>query len=149
MTLPNIDELIEKEWRCFFCDEVFTDPNLARDHFGHGGFWEPGCVQKMVQSDKSIRAELVRTEQYYRDALRQRDEAAAALSTLQEQKSKLEEALKPFADEADEWGHLVPDDHFPLCVEMGHTNGRYYGSAAKYAVGDLRRARALLSGGGE
>lgn len=60
---------------------------------------------------------------------------------------RLEAALRPFADEAAMWGDLVPDDHAPLCVEMGHTDGAYYGSAAKYTVGDLRAARAELEDG--
>lgn len=28
------DESVTKEWRCFHCDEVFTDRNAAADHFG-------------------------------------------------------------------------------------------------------------------
>lgn len=74
----------------------------------------------------------------------------AALDRAEARVANLEAALRPFGDEADAWGHLVPDDHAPLCVEMGHTDGRYYGSAAKYTVGDLRRARAALADkGGE
>lgn len=61
------------------------------------------------------------------------------------ERDKLREALKPFAKEADAWGELVPDDHAPLCVEMGHTNGAYYGSSAEYTVGDLRIARQALA----
>ena len=64
---------------------------------------------------------------------------------LQAENERLRAALEPFASEADMWGDLVPDDHAPLCVEMGHTDGRYYGSAAKYTVGDLRLARAALA----
>ncbi|MCX5495418.1 hypothetical protein OSH11_11930 [Kaistia dalseonensis] len=58
---------------------------------------------------------------------------------------RLREALKPFAAEAAEWGDGVPDDHRPVFVEMGHWDARYYGSAAKFTVGDQRRARAALS----
>lgn len=39
-----------KSWRCFHCDEVFTDPEAAREHFGDLGLsvgvvvWdEPAC----------------------------------------------------------------------------------------------------------
>lgn len=28
-------------WRCFHCDEVFTDPKSANDHFGDGGGCDP------------------------------------------------------------------------------------------------------------
>jgi hypothetical protein len=36
MTTPSIDELAKAavEWRCFHCDEVFTEPEAAQDHFG-------------------------------------------------------------------------------------------------------------------
>ena len=67
------------------------------------------------------------------------------LAALRIENERLRAALEPFASEADMWGDLVPDDHAPLCVEMGHTDGRYYGSAAKYTVGDLRLARAALA----
>lgn len=71
--------------------------------------------------------------------------AASPPATSQSEGEPLRAALKPFADEADMWGELVPDDHAPLCLEMGHTDGRYYGSAAKYTVGHLRAARAALA----
>jgi hypothetical protein len=69
-------------WRCFFCDEHFTDETLARDHFGFLG-WEPGCVNKLVQSDQSRRAELVRTEIAFRKAIAERNEAREALAKLE------------------------------------------------------------------
>lgn len=28
------DEIVAREWRCFHCDEVFTDIDAAADHFG-------------------------------------------------------------------------------------------------------------------
>jgi len=34
---------IGREWRCFHCDEVFTDPQLARDHFGAEQLATPVC----------------------------------------------------------------------------------------------------------
>ena len=58
--------------------------------------------------------------------------------------AKLEAALKPFADDVESWGSAVPDDHVPVQIEMGHWDARYYGSPAKYNIGDLRHAKALL-----
>jgi hypothetical protein len=65
-------------------------------------------------------------------------QTSAALSTLQEQKRKLEEALKPFA----RIPVLSPDAEDRDLV-------LYKNGGASITVGDLRRARALLSGGGE
>jgi len=55
------------------------------------------------------------------------------------------EVLRILAAEADEWGDAVPDDHRPVYVEMDHWDARYYGSPSRFTVGNLRRARALLS----
>jgi hypothetical protein len=68
-------------------------------------------------------------------------EKAARVKALEE----LREILQPFAAEADMWGDSVPDDYAPLCVEMGHTDGRYYGSPAKYTLAHLRKIRALIT----
>lgn len=32
------------EWRCWFCDEVFTTPGEAGDHFGAKQTDTPGCL---------------------------------------------------------------------------------------------------------
>lgn len=32
-----------KQWRCFFCDEVFDDKEAARLHFGNEQMGEPAC----------------------------------------------------------------------------------------------------------
>lgn len=37
------------EWRCFHCDEVFTDPDLAGDHFGIGECDVPACQLNAVE----------------------------------------------------------------------------------------------------
>lgn len=68
------------------------------------------------------------------------------IETLEARIAELENALRPFAKEAGEWGDLVPDDHYPVFVEMGHWDARYYGSKAKYSVGDQRHARRVLNG---
>jgi hypothetical protein len=40
------------EWRCFFCDEVFTDEKAAANHFGDTICSEPLC--KLAQVDGGI-----------------------------------------------------------------------------------------------
>ena len=54
-------------------------------------------------------------------------------------------ALEPFAAEVDSWGDQAPRDHHPIIVECGHFDARYYGSPAKYTIGDLDRARATIA----
>lgn len=33
-----------KKWRCFHCDDVFTNPKHAAAHFGYDELQTPGCV---------------------------------------------------------------------------------------------------------
>ncbi len=40
---PPSQNDVERSWRCFHCDEVFTDKNAAREHFGSTELDEPGC----------------------------------------------------------------------------------------------------------
>lgn len=42
-TIESSDAHHELSWRCFHCDEVFTDADKARDHFGDG----EGCDPEM------------------------------------------------------------------------------------------------------
>ena len=55
----------------------------------------------------------------------------------------LESALKPFAEEAENWHDDVPDDYRSLCTEPG-SETVHPGSETAFTVGDIRRARALL-----
>ena len=34
---------VPKEWRCFHCDEVFTEHKAAQEHFGHSVLCVPVC----------------------------------------------------------------------------------------------------------
>lgn len=38
-----------RHWRCFHCDEVFTDRKLAADHFGDTENETPGCLIEQVE----------------------------------------------------------------------------------------------------
>lgn len=41
-------------WRCFHCDEVFTDRQAAVDHFGISENDKPGCVVALTETQKAI-----------------------------------------------------------------------------------------------
>ncbi|CAN7302559.1 hypothetical protein LJR231_001544 [Phyllobacterium sp. LjRoot231] len=55
--------ITSQEWRCFHCEEVFTDPAAARDHFGSHEVCEPICcmsaadVREMEREIERYRAE--------------------------------------------------------------------------------------------
>lgn len=40
-----------KEWRCFHCDEVFTDESKAREHFGE----TPATISACQPKDDIVR----------------------------------------------------------------------------------------------
>jgi hypothetical protein len=47
----------EIPWRCFHCNEVFKDADLAADHFGTDWFCEddgPACIQMLTEGEKAI-----------------------------------------------------------------------------------------------
>jgi len=55
MTIPQTNkELVEaaKEWRCFHCDEQFTDPTEAMEHFGDQLYDTPAC--QLTKDEKGL-----------------------------------------------------------------------------------------------
>jgi hypothetical protein len=49
-----------KQWRCFFCDEVFTNSKDAYDHFGDEsvcGSDVPACVDPLRADEKALMKE--------------------------------------------------------------------------------------------
>lgn len=53
-----MNENLNKEWRCFHCDEIFTDYNSARVHFGDSIVCTPLCQMsgQMVRNiEESLR----------------------------------------------------------------------------------------------
>ncbi len=74
----------------------------------------------------------------------------ARIAGLEAEVERLREALRPFAEEVDEWATSVPDDALVFscaddgmeCEECGAESDRLYQG---HTLGDLRRARALLS----
>lgn len=68
------------EWRCFHCDEVFTDPADARRHFGS----DPLSMSACTISDTSLLEQLRHAEELN--------------TTLFRQKLGLERALQDIAE---------------------------------------------------
>jgi hypothetical protein len=46
--------MTRKTWRCFHCEEVFTDVAAAREHFGRDQGEEPGCLLRMQPGDAPL-----------------------------------------------------------------------------------------------
>jgi Zn finger protein HypA/HybF involved in hydrogenase expression len=83
-----------KEWRCFHCDEVFTDEAAARAHFGSYGpriLSEPACQidaaeyrameRRMADynaEDADIHRQMARMEHEHKTALRREEEKGYA-----------------------------------------------------------------------
>lgn len=42
------------QWRCFHCDEVFTDRQSAQDHFGLDDIEPPACIQVLTEGERAI-----------------------------------------------------------------------------------------------
>lgn len=57
---------LEREWRCFHCDEVFTDEHCAREHFGKYENQVPACQIK--GSDRGLLGALREAENDAADA---------------------------------------------------------------------------------
>lgn len=60
-----------KEWRCWFCDDVFTDEQSAKEHFGAvehfadtGEGKPPACVSPLRTDEKARMAEVVREREH-------------------------------------------------------------------------------------
>lgn len=41
-------------WRCFHCEDVFTDPVAAAAHFGTGEQHQAGCIEKLSAPEKNL-----------------------------------------------------------------------------------------------
>lgn len=48
------DSVRETAWRCFHCDEVFTETDAAADHFGAAEGERPACVAMLTETEKAI-----------------------------------------------------------------------------------------------
>ena len=44
----------EGRWRCFHCNEVFTDVDKAQEHFGAPGEYRPNCADRSPLRDRLL-----------------------------------------------------------------------------------------------
>ena len=77
--------MASKQWRCFFCDEVFTSKSDARIHFGAEGCTSdvPACIDPLRQDEKARMTELREAQMYAaqcRDEAQQEEERADNLA---------------------------------------------------------------------
>jgi hypothetical protein len=98
----NLRAAAPKEWRCFHCDEVFTDEAAAREHFGSYGpriLSEPACQidaaeyrameQRMADynaEDADIHRQMARMECEHKTALRREEEKGYARGVADQRK---------------------------------------------------------------
>jgi hypothetical protein len=81
-----------KEWRCFHCDEVFTDAALAREHFGsdeYEMFDPPGCVDPLRTDEKARLKELRDAREHAIQMQHEANENAEAVGTLESFRSEI------------------------------------------------------------
>lgn len=103
------------DWRCFHCDELFTDRRLAADHFGGSLDAEPACQIK-AGAERSLVAALRRVERELEEARHAiNDESTEAAKAYYAQQRRHYEQLTA----AEEAGY-----------ERGLADGRSEGRAA-------------------
>ena len=88
----------EKHWRCFHCDEVFTDEETARNHFGDHEGQTPAC--KLNTFDRGLLEALRRQERDNIEAWdRISSETVEAVSAMHGMHARFERNLR-LVDEA-------------------------------------------------
>lgn len=110
-----------KKWRCFHCDEVFTDPALATDHFGHNQTQEPICQVNAVKFREM--EELVRRYQdedtdLHRQIHRMQSDHQVAL--IREEEKGYAKGLQ---DGRAFYKHLSPDEASNIIQESWNQRG--------------------------
>lgn len=81
-----------KEWRCFHCDEVFTDQKEAFRHFGHDDYCaqdDAGCVSPLRTDEKLRLAELRDAQEAAEQFRRERDAQEERLDFLEGQYAEI------------------------------------------------------------
>lgn len=65
----------ELSWRCFHCDEVFTDRAAAQEHFGSDEWQVAGCILKLNEGERLLLGTIRELQQRNRDLLQRAQEA--------------------------------------------------------------------------
>jgi hypothetical protein len=111
---------MNREWRCFHCGEVFTDPDAARDHFGTSLLAEPVCQIPDL-------AHLLRLQEDELQRFREEDSAMArqfhALGTEHYRKEREAEEkgyARGLSDGRDETEELVKRIRYALQNDVGN-----------------------------
>jgi len=77
--------MASKKWRCFFCDEVFTDRRSAWLHFGEENCESdpPACIDPLRADEKARLSELREAREYAMQCQREAQNADEKLEGLQ------------------------------------------------------------------
>lgn len=160
--LPDEGTPVRPRWRCFFCDEVFTTPGGAADHFGSTLGDKPGCLidyQVQVelgvntQRGRGLLMELRRTQDQLRELQRQVGEDDTPKDReLYRLQSEHQVALRREEEKGYERGlkdGLMEPLTGPDLYALGCDVGRAQGNASMREWGDLeergRRSWDLLA----
>ena len=81
-----------KKWRCFHCDEVFTDKRAAWEHFGDTGCVSdvPACVDPLRSDEKQRLTELREAREHAMNCQRESEEAEDDAAMYQQYQDELE-----------------------------------------------------------
>lgn len=79
-----------KEWRCFFCDEVFTDEEAARFHFGGEMSGGAACVDPLRHDEAARMRELREAKEHAAKMQRESEAAEEDVARLHGFESELE-----------------------------------------------------------
>lgn len=81
-----------KEWRCFYCDEVFTDERLAWEHFGDDNVCScdvPGCVDPLRLDEKARLKELREAREHAVNCQRESEEQDERVAILEYEQGRI------------------------------------------------------------
>lgn len=94
---------MSREWRCFHCDEVFTDAALAEEHFGVSMCDDPACQIDMTDvraMENQLRQ--YRNEDTYLHREVHRLQAEHAVALRREEEKGYERGLRDAAGDRNE-----------------------------------------------
>jgi hypothetical protein len=79
-------------WRCFFCDEIFTDEAEAKEHFGSDEYElcaPPGCIDPLRTDEKARLKELHQAEAHAMKMQQEAEENDEAKGLLETSRSEI------------------------------------------------------------